>query len=99
MNYNEEDLLEVELVLESEWHKNSINDDFQKLLLARANLRAFIFQSKDDKQYKNLIADLKRQIQGFSRSATGDKYLFSCWIYNEEQRFVHDVFSYKSIDT
>jgi len=47
LNYSGNNLINVELALESEWNTNSINDDFQKLLLARAELRVMIFQSKN----------------------------------------------------
>lgn len=96
LNYSDNDLLEVELALESEWrldHKE-ICDDFQKLILARAKLRAMIFQTNNLEEQKEIVSKLKRYIDRFARSQIGDNYLFSCWLIDKKQ-FVHQSYSYQ----
>jgi len=46
LRYNNNNLISVELSLESEWSFDGINDDFQKLLLVKAELRTLNISSK-----------------------------------------------------
>lgn len=80
LNYSDDDLLCVELALESEWLFNEIDHDFQKLLVGRAELRVFIFQAKTEEVALEQIKYLKRQIVRFTKSEEGDSYLFSSWL-------------------
>ena len=80
---------EVNLVLECEWDTNEtiIGDDFQKLLVARTNMRVFIFASGSG-HTEAAIERLRQQIRDFRQNSQGDLYFFAC--YNEkEKRFAH----------
>ena len=94
LNYSEDGLLiNVELALESEWSIKGIDDDFQKLLLCRAEMRMLVFQAKSISEAKEKISNLKRQIARFTKSLKGDIYLFSCWNI-EIQTFIHERYVY-----
>jgi len=88
LNYIKNDLLSVELAGESEWDTAKVNDDFHKLLLCRANLRLFIFQAKTKEMCSKLLDDFIRQVNKFTGSMSGDRYLFSCWLM-QEKKFTH----------
>lgn len=94
LNYSNKNLIDVELVLESEWTFNNIDDDFQKLLLAKSELRVLIFQAKDKLLADKKIVDLKRQISRFTKSFSGDQYLLSCWVYGSGE-FFHTEYTHK----
>ena len=65
---------DVFLVAEIEWRgKRAIQQDFQKLLLARADCRVMIFD--DDKE--GLRDQLIEQARTFGKRRRGDRYLFA----------------------
>ena len=81
---------DVKLALESEWgNEGEINDDFQKLLLVRADLRCMIFSTQTKgcatEKAKAKIEDLITQVKQFSKSQDGDTYLFCAWLYGEDR--------------
>ena len=64
---------DVFLVAEIEWRgPRAIQQDFQKLLLARADCRVMIFGDKAD-----LRDQLIEQAKNFGKSRPGDRYLFA----------------------
>jgi hypothetical protein len=69
---------DVIMVLECEWGIGQEIYDFQKLLLARANLRVMVFQG-NSAQREQLIPQMKNQIDRFEKTQLGDLYLFACW--------------------
>ena len=87
---SENKVLDVGLVLESEWKRPLIDDDFQKLLLAKAELRCMIFYAASKQSAKREVEELINQVVEFSRSQTGDKYLFCGWLVDEERFYFRD---------
>ena len=90
LDYKGVNLIDVKLALESEWgDEGEINDDFQKLLLVRADLRCMIFstQTKGDatEKAKEKIKNLITQVEQFSKSQAGDTYLFCAWLHGEDR--------------
>lgn len=76
LRYDGDDhLLEVALALECEWDSKKLNEDFQKLLQARATLRVFIFQNARD-----ALDGIIRQIEKFAGTMPGDEYLLVCYV-------------------
>ena len=98
LNYSDDQLLTIELALESEWDQNGIIDDFQKLLIARAELRAMIFQVRTENEKEMRFKQLREQIGKFTKSIAGDRYLFSCWV-QESRKFSHETYIYQPIIT
>lgn len=92
--YNDKFLRSVKLALESEWKIDGVDDDFQKLLLARAEIRVLIFQSKNKTSFSEKLIDLKKQISYYNDSNKGDVYLFSCWI-DDTKEFNHEIYVHK----
>ena len=86
LKYNDDDLTDAVLVAECEWGEDSeIVYDFQKLLLARATLRLMIFDSGQDPQGSQVIAErLARQAGKFKRGKAGDGWLLAAWELNGE---------------
>jgi len=72
-------VVDVPLVLESEWYRGGIEFDFDKLMLARAHLRVIVFESRHRDQSVEIIAKLQQRISQFGQSRAGDRYLFATW--------------------
>ena len=92
LKYVGDSFRKVALVAECEWwaakpveHEN----DFAKLVVAKADLRLLVCEVKDEAKHKELIAWLKDYASDFN-AANGDKYMVSCWITDEEKfRHIH----------
>lgn len=75
---------DVILVAEIEWgNARAVQQDFQKLLLARADCRVMIFDDTD-----GLRERLIDQAKKFRKSRRGDRYLFAS--YRDEKFTVHE---------
>ncbi len=74
---NEPHVVEVALILESEWalRVRDILEDFQKLLVARAEHRVMIFQQETSQRVGDVAAHLDAQISAFRGTQPGDRYL------------------------
>jgi hypothetical protein len=82
----------VPLILESEWlaSEEGIEYDFRKLLLGRAQHRVMIFQHRN---VPFILDKLKKQVQTFCRTESGDRYLFLGWHYTRVgNHWVEEVF-------
>ena len=95
IKYDETQPIKLGLVLECEWGVgreeadkkfDKIEYDFQKLILARADLRCMIFWADDEAQARKDILRLLNQVQRFQMSEPGDNYLF-CVVLGEERHF------------
>jgi len=53
--------------------------DFRKLLLARADLRLMVFDGQTPANCQDLIELMRREIQDFKKTISGDRYLFAYW--------------------
>ena len=80
LNENGEFVLEFPLALESEWRPKGILDDFQKLLVSRAEHRVMVFWQRSADAYENCLDQLIGQIAAYHGTLRGDRYLFCCWI-------------------
>ena len=81
-----------ESVAESEWgSKDDVHDDFEKLLLARADVRVMVF---DGRRYgtgnTDRFEEFAKYIGKCDRAETGDTYLLAAWM--------PDKFEYCRID-
>jgi hypothetical protein len=76
-------ILDSPLVAEIEWasalDNGPIRHDFQKLLIARADLRLMIFRAPDSKQGRTIVQELVEQIGTYAHTKRGDRYLFACY--------------------
>ncbi len=78
--YYDDFLKHVPLVAESEWGtENDIYDDFQKLLLARADVRVIIFDGARSPGYRRIFSILAKYIARHEGSRDGDTYLLVAW--------------------
>lgn len=67
------------MVLEIEWKNipaDVCDDEFQKLVQARANVRVWIATSPNSVLAEQHIANCKKQIELFSGTMHGDRYVF-----------------------
>ena len=86
------------LVAECEWGgEEEIDDDFQKLLLARATVRLMIFDGTFERGSPGIADHLARQAGRFNRSRDEDAWLLAAWERSEE-RDVGWRFRYFSIE-
>ena len=79
-------LLSIPLVLESEWGRpaDAIND-FQKLLIARADRRVMIHAAKRGTSPEQAIDALIEEIRQSKLPQFGERYLFACWKEPEKE--------------
>ncbi len=91
LKYCDHRLVGVPLVVESEWNPAGVYDDFEKLLVVRAEHRLLIFSAKTRTRAAERFVDLEQRVGQFEFTASGDRYLFSCWT-NDTAIFVFRVF-------
>ncbi len=72
------------LALESEWNRSEVIDDFEKLLVARANHRVMILWEKTHERAAKLFQVMINEIKSSDLTIQGDRYLFACWIEKAE---------------
>jgi hypothetical protein len=87
-------LLEMPLVMESEWdyRESELVRDFEKLLIARAKYRVFLFYKKTADESPSFVKRLVGQICAYGGTSVGDRYLFGCWPDDDDwqfQQYVH----------
>lgn len=77
----DETLLSMPLVMESEWDKSywGLLCDFQKLLVSRADHRVLICSQPTPEDWRGCIQFLVQQVHRYCGSQVGDRYLFGCW--------------------
>lgn len=85
------------LVLECEWERkqSAIEDDFLKLLVARADLRVMVFQVAKAKAWQKLVDRLVGLVQVYQQSRQGDRFLLSGWI-GTTRRFDHWEYTHEA---
>ena len=75
------------LAAECEWSgERSIRYDFQKLLIARADLRLMVFDGTKSPGYRDIFLKLARYICRCTHTEVGDAWLFAAWT---PERFVY----------
>lgn len=94
LKYEGETLRNLTLAAECEWwaakpieHEN----DFSKLVVAKADLRLLICEVQNEKKREELMEWLKWYASGF-KPTKGGAYLISCWVI-DEQKFTHESFT------
>ena len=83
----------IGLVVECEWSRTQaeIFDDFEKLLVARADVRLMIFQAPTAEEVADLFARLRTATQGFSQHQSGDYYMLAGYD-RQARQFLRDGF-------
>ena len=80
-------LIRVALAAECEWGaQDQIYYDFEKLLLARADLRVMVFDGNRQPGHNELFRIFAQYIGRFAHTEGGDAWLFAAWT---EERFVY----------
>ena len=70
----------VPFVAECEWRrKDDVYDDFEKLLLARADVRIMVFKADPWDSTETAFAELQAYIAAFQPTSPHDAYLFAAW--------------------
>ena len=86
-------LTRIGLAVECEWclKQDDILDDFEKLFVARADVRLMIFQATDAPRVHALFDLLREKTQGFTQHQPGDYYMLAGYDM-AEGRFLRDGF-------
>jgi hypothetical protein len=86
-NNDNSELLDVPLVLETEWDQDfaGIKYDFEKLLLSKARYKVMVFEG-DSTTIPEALARLSAMVAHCRLTASGERYLFFAW-NNSENRF------------
>jgi hypothetical protein len=79
LKYEGTNLVDIPLALECEWNPDpqEINNDFEKLLQARARLRVMIFWQKSIEAMHIRFNDFEKRIRKFKATQSLDRYLFA----------------------
>ena len=93
LEYNDDDWLKgIPLVAECEWGSvDDINGDFEKLLLARADVRIMIFNGNHYRGGERSISSdglraFRKYIKECEHTGPGDTYLFAARLHESEDR-------------
>ena len=79
-----------------EWRALGYENDFLKLVYAKARLKLFIFGAKNEKDYKARIKRFK-ELADMCEDRNGDKYLFFWRIKTDKgYKFEHESYTAKS---
>ena len=80
LDYEGDFLTSAALVAECEWgNLPHIDEDFQKLLFPRADVRLMIFDGNHPPFTQGIAEHLARHVRHFRRSADYDSWLFAAW--------------------
>ena len=83
----DEFLVNADLVVESEWSGGEyLDEDFQKLLLARARVRLMIFDGGNPAGADRIAARMARQVAAFRCTRDDDAWLFAAWVTDDSER-------------
>ena len=89
LHYDDDWLISVPLILECEWGGlEEITDDFQKLLIGRADFRVMIYCAANSEKCEEIAHILQTYVESFGLGESTDRYLLSCWD-NQEGTFIH----------
>ena len=82
VEYEGDFIVDTPLVAECEWSAwEAIEEDFQKLLLARAGVRLMIFDGEHDLDFtETAVERMAEQVRNFSRSHEDDTWLIGAWV-------------------
>jgi hypothetical protein len=86
----------VPLVLEFEWHlahQADIDDNFQELLLARADLRVMVFQQRTAAAVQAVMDTLERQAKACAAAGSGAVYLLCGYDWEDTRHFAFRTFA------
>jgi len=86
LEYDQSLLKSAVLVVESEWNPHGADDDFQKLVVARARYRMMIFEVTQQESRDSGFARLIKHAERYEFSTPSDRYLMCCW-KNQEWNF------------
>jgi hypothetical protein len=81
------------LMFHSSWNlsgastRKAIEDDFLKLLVARAVHRVMVFQQKNADAVQAMFAHLTRGVEHFAHTRPGDRYLMLAFDWTSESGF------------
>ncbi len=87
----EDRIARLPLILESEWIFEGIEDDFYKLLQARADLRVLVFEGHNT-AIVSKFDKLKSRLREFTDTSPRDRYLFAAFDWDGGE-FIFDSFS------
>ena len=86
------------VALECEWNPSpEIEEDFEKLLWSRAQLRVMIFDATHKSAFEgeakgwaqDKVEELRKRVEFFSDTQAGDAYLFGVWCHDKGGCYFH----------
>ena len=81
-------LKHIPLVAESEWGgRNHVYEDFEKLLLVRADVRVMVFDGNFWGADEDKFEEFAKYIGKCDRTETGDTYLLAAWMTAEQFQY------------
>ena len=81
------------LVAECEWGPDGpCDNDFQKLLQARADHRLWLFQVPSTEAADEMFVGCRSNVKRFRATLMGDRYLFAALVWAETPELRFDVY-------
>ncbi len=77
-------LMRNPMILESEWEIAERDDDFQKLVQARADVRVWVFTAANSQEIQTHLARCRDQAQSFAGRQSGDRYVCAGFDFQEK---------------
>ena len=91
LQYEGNQLMDVGLVLECEWgYFSAVRADFEKLMLAKADLRCMIFWAANRQEAMDDILRIFDTIKEFQKTKDTDIYLFCVWLEDEAHFYFYN---------
>jgi hypothetical protein len=82
------------LAMESEWNPYALSEDFQKLMVSKAEHRVMVISAKTKEAFKRSVESLIDEVKSYKESQYNDRYLFLGWIEKDEffksKLYVHE---------
>ena len=91
LEYDDKALVGVPLVMECEWGPKDVDDDFQKLVMLRADHRVMVFRVPTGKERDGAFGELLQHVNANRHAISGDRYLLSCW-RSDNRGFEHRAY-------
>ena len=78
-------LRSLPLIVEMEWRDRGVDDDFQKLVVARAEHRVLLFNFPPGQSRQPVLDRLLGNVTEFAGTCVGDRYLIGGWVDTDDR--------------
>jgi hypothetical protein len=81
---NDDQLVDLPLILESEWDRSGLLYDFNKLLVARSDHRIMVWSEGSKRDFRARAKQLGVLASACKLVRPGDRFLYCCWAESDD---------------